>query len=54
MDGHVFCLAGKPPVPEVDFDSAVPVRVRVEEVNSLNNRFKMDPLIGTRYLERQR
>ncbi|KAK6136124.1 hypothetical protein DH2020_030140 [Rehmannia glutinosa] len=31
-----------------DFDSAVPVRVRVEDQNSLNNRFKVDPLIKTR------
>ncbi|CAD5182161.1 unnamed protein product [Musa acuminata subsp. malaccensis] len=35
--------------PKVDeFDSAVPVRIRVEEHNSLNNRFKVDPLIKTR------
>ncbi|XP_058073903.1 glucosamine inositolphosphorylceramide transferase 1-like [Magnolia sinica] len=38
---------GTPPNLE-DFDSAVPVRVRVEEHNSLNNRFKVDPLIKTR------
>ncbi|EPS72158.1 hypothetical protein M569_02599, partial [Genlisea aurea] len=38
---------GVPPRPE-DFDSAVPVRVRVEGRNSLNNRFKADPLIATR------
>ncbi|XP_071713851.1 glucosamine inositolphosphorylceramide transferase 1-like [Rutidosis leptorrhynchoides] len=31
-----------------EFDSAVPVRIRVEEKNSLNNRFKLDPLIKTR------
>ncbi|KAM6584319.1 hypothetical protein CsatB_011321 [Cannabis sativa] len=31
-----------------DFDSTVPVRIRVEKENSLNNRFKMDPLINTR------
>ncbi|KAF7811589.1 glycosyltransferase family protein 64 protein C5 [Senna tora] len=31
-----------------DLDSAVPVRIRVEEANSLNNRFKIDPLIKTR------
>ncbi|GFQ07582.1 glycosyltransferase family protein 64 protein c5 [Phtheirospermum japonicum] len=31
-----------------DFDSAVPVRVREEERNSLNNRFEVDPLIMTR------
>lgn len=38
---------GTPPSPS-DFDSAVPVRVRVEKQNSLNNRFKADPLIKTR------
>ncbi|KAJ0046206.1 hypothetical protein Pint_05925 [Pistacia integerrima] len=31
-----------------DLDSAVPVRIRVENQNSLNNRFKIDPLIKTR------
>ncbi|CAL0299788.1 unnamed protein product [Lupinus luteus] len=31
-----------------DLDSAVPVRIRVEEKNSLNNRFKADSLIKTR------
>ncbi|KAE9612168.1 putative hexosyltransferase [Lupinus albus] len=31
-----------------DLDSAVPVRIRVEEKNSLNNRFKDDSLIKTR------
>ncbi|KAK9070270.1 hypothetical protein SSX86_010670 [Deinandra increscens subsp. villosa] len=31
-----------------EFDSSVPVRIRVEEKNSLNNRFKLDPLIKTR------
>ncbi|KAH6838275.1 glycosyltransferase family protein 47 [Perilla frutescens var. hirtella] len=30
------------------FDSAVPIRIRVEQKNSLNNRFKVDPLIKTR------
>uniref|UniRef100_I1PXH2 Glucosamine inositolphosphorylceramide transferase 1 n=2 Tax=Oryza glaberrima TaxID=4538 RepID=I1PXH2_ORYGL len=30
------------------FDSTVPVRIRVEEINSLNNRFRVDPLIKTR------
>ncbi|XP_051208218.1 glucosamine inositolphosphorylceramide transferase 1 [Lolium perenne] len=30
------------------FDSTVPVRIRVEELNSLNNRFRVDPLIKTR------
>ncbi|KAL2249344.1 glycosyltransferase family protein 64 protein C5 [Sesamum indicum] len=38
---------GIPPQPG-DFDSAVPVRIRVEKNNSLNNRFKVDPLIKTR------
>ncbi|KAJ0982967.1 hypothetical protein J5N97_011222 [Dioscorea zingiberensis] len=38
---------GQPPV-DSDFDSAVPVRIRVEDKNSLNNRFKADPLIKTR------
>lgn len=31
-----------------DLDSAVPVRIRVEKENSLNNRFRIDPLIKTR------
>ena len=45
----VPCLpAGQPPVPERDFDSVVPVRVRLEAVNSLNNRFKEDPGIRNR------
>ncbi|GAB4815338.1 hypothetical protein N2152v2_002384 [Parachlorella kessleri] len=39
---------GRPPNPETDFDSAVPVRVRVEPLNSLNNRFKVDHLIRNR------
>ncbi|VFQ83679.1 unnamed protein product [Cuscuta campestris] len=38
---------GKPPRAS-DFDSAVPVRIRVEEENSLNNRFRPDPLVKTR------
>ena len=38
---------GKAPE-QSEFDSAVPVRIRVEELNSLNNRFKIDPLIKTR------
>ncbi|XP_052184752.1 glucosamine inositolphosphorylceramide transferase 1-like [Diospyros lotus] len=38
---------GKPPELS-DFDSAVPVRIRVEKRNSLNNRFKTDPMIKTR------
>jgi hypothetical protein len=39
---------GQPPDPVTEFDSAVPVRIRVEPENSLNNRFKPDPLIKTR------
>ncbi|KAL9388450.1 hypothetical protein Peur_017055 [Populus x canadensis] len=31
-----------------DLDSTVPVRIRVEDQNSLNNRFKEDPKIKTR------
>lgn len=38
---------GTPPDLE-DFDSAVPVRIRVEPQNSLNNRFKPDELIKTK------
>lgn len=41
--------AGTPP--DVDRDlpgSRVPVRLRVEGANSLNNRFKPDPLLSTR------
>ncbi|CAM6083117.1 unnamed protein product [Calypogeia fissa] len=39
---------GTPPDPLTEFDSAVPVRIRVEPVNSLNNRFRVDPLIKTK------
>jgi hypothetical protein len=39
---------GTPPNPNTDFDSAVPLRVRVEPQNSLNNRFKPDALIKTK------
>lgn len=38
---------GKPPDPS-EFNSMVPVRIRVEEKNSLNNRFRIDPLIKTK------
>ncbi|GAB2250513.1 hypothetical protein Droror1_Dr00016763 [Drosera rotundifolia] len=38
---------GVPPDPS-DFNSAVPVRIRVEKRNSLNNRFQVDQLIKTR------
>lgn len=39
---------GNPPDAVADFDSAVPVRIRVEANNSLNNRFKPDPEIKTK------
>ncbi|KAF6150414.1 hypothetical protein GIB67_034113 [Kingdonia uniflora] len=38
---------GQPPELS-DLESVVPVRIRVEKQNSLNNRFKLDPLIKTR------
>lgn len=38
---------GTPPQAS-DFDSPVSIRIRVEEHNSLNNRFNPDPLIKTR------
>ncbi|KAL8255353.1 hypothetical protein R6Q59_033574 [Mikania micrantha] len=38
---------GEPPDPKY-FDSTIPVRIRVEDQNSLNNRFKPDPLIKTK------
>ncbi|KAJ8759137.1 hypothetical protein K2173_004144 [Erythroxylum novogranatense] len=38
---------GIPPKSD-DLDSKVPVRIRVEDQNSLNNRFKKDPMINTR------
>ncbi|KAJ4971522.1 hypothetical protein NE237_004621 [Protea cynaroides] len=38
---------GQPPELS-DLESVVPVRIRVEQQNSLNNRFKVDPLIKTR------
>ncbi|KAJ1263842.1 hypothetical protein BS78_09G217900 [Paspalum vaginatum] len=38
---------GNPPSSDA-FDSTVPVRIRVEEINSLNNRFRIDPRIKTR------
>ncbi|KAG0573241.1 hypothetical protein KC19_VG161200 [Ceratodon purpureus] len=39
---------GTPPDAVRDFDSAVPVRIRVEPQNSLNNRFKPDEMIKTK------
>lgn len=40
---------GEPPHPRAAFDSAVPVRVRVEPRNSMNNRFKPDAGIKFRW-----
>ncbi|GAB4816109.1 hypothetical protein N2152v2_003155 [Parachlorella kessleri] len=41
--------SGPPPDPARNFPGAtVPVRVRVEAANSLNNRFRPDPLLKTR------
>jgi hypothetical protein len=41
--------SGPPPDPARDFPgAAVPVRVRVEAANSLNNRFRSDPFFKTR------
>ena len=34
---------GAPPNPRTAFQSEVPVRVRVEPLNSMNNRFRPDP-----------
>ena len=39
---------GSPPDPARDLHSAVPVRVRVEKLNSLNNRFNPDLLLYNR------
>ncbi|KAL4422923.1 hypothetical protein ABPG75_009120 [Micractinium tetrahymenae] len=39
---------GPPPVPERDLPAAVPVRVRVEPNNSMNNRFRPDPELSFR------
>lgn len=47
--GIVVVWSGGPaPHTARDLKSAVPVRVRVEEVDSLNNRFKPDPQLNTR------
>ncbi|XP_015941198.1 glucosamine inositolphosphorylceramide transferase 1 [Arachis duranensis] len=47
--GEIVVVWNKGVPPKLsDFDSAVPVRIRVEDKNSLNNRFKIDPLIKTR------
>ena len=47
--GEIVVVWNKGAPPELsELDSAVPVRIRVEEKNSLNNRFKIDPLIKNR------
>ncbi len=38
---------GEPPDVVTQFESTVPVRLRAETVNSINNRFKPDPGIKT-------
>ncbi|KFK24896.1 hypothetical protein AALP_AA8G038800 [Arabis alpina] len=46
---EIVVIWNKGPPPELtDLDSAVPVRIRVERLNTLNNRFNIDPLIKTR------
>lgn len=47
--GEIVVVWNKGAPPELsELDSAVPVRIRVEEKNSLNNRFKIDPLVKNR------
>ncbi|KAI3864874.1 hypothetical protein MKX03_031549 [Papaver bracteatum] len=47
--GEIVVVWNKGQPPNIsELDSAVPVRIRVEKQNSLNNRFKIDPLIKTR------
>ncbi|KAJ4869005.1 Glycosyltransferase family protein 64 protein C5 [Raphanus sativus] len=46
---EIVVIWNKGPPPDLtELDSAVPVRIRVEKRNSLNNRFNIDPLIKTR------
>ncbi|KAF3539056.1 hypothetical protein F2Q69_00018396 [Brassica cretica] len=46
---EILVIWNKGPPPELtELNSAVPVRIRVEKLNSLNNRFSIDPLIKTR------
>ncbi|KAJ4910498.1 Glycosyltransferase family protein 64 protein C5 [Raphanus sativus] len=46
---EILVIWNKGPPPELtDLNSAVPVRIRVEKLNSLNNRYNIDPLIKTR------
>ena len=40
---------GVPPDPARDLPSPVPVRVRVERQNSMNNRYRPDPTIKYRW-----
>ncbi|XP_042472770.1 glucosamine inositolphosphorylceramide transferase 1 [Zingiber officinale] len=47
--GEILVVWNKGQPPNVsEFDSAVPVKIRVEKINSLNNRFNIDPSIKTR------
>eukprot|EP00798_Chlamydomonas_sp_ICE-L_P009628 gene9628-7542_t len=39
---------GVPPNPATDYNSPIPVRIRVEAKNSMNNRFRPDPEIINR------
>ena len=41
---------GPPPDPRTAFQSEVPVRVRVEPLNSMNNRFRPDPGMKFRWV----
>ncbi|KAJ0234823.1 Glucosamine inositolphosphorylceramide transferase 1 [Hirschfeldia incana] len=46
---EIVVIWNKGPPPKLtELDSAVPVRIRVEKLNTLNNRFNIDPLIKTR------
>ena len=43
-------IRGPPPDPRTAFQSEVPVRVRVEPLNSMNNRFRSDPGMKFRWV----
>mmetsp|Transcript_14903 Transcript_14903/g.44998 ORF Transcript_14903/g.44998 Transcript_14903/m.44998 type:complete len:235 (-) Transcript_14903:18-722(-) len=46
---EILVVWNKGPIPDAsDFKSKVPVRIRAEKVNSLNNRFREDGLIKTK------
>jgi Glycosyl transferase family 64 domain len=46
---EIVVVWNKGPQPaKSELESSVPVRIRIEEKNSLNNRFNIDPLIKTR------